>query len=120
MLSIGKYINHSLSGITGITSISPLMAISGNTNYIVYKRSGITPEYTRDGCSLNRTSVQIDIMSTDYETSIDLAEKVRNKLESKTGVFNGVEILNAVLTNASENTDGNIYIQTLFFEFATT
>jgi hypothetical protein len=117
-ISIGKYIKYKLSGIVSI--INPLAKPEDETKpFIVYKRKYVQPEYTRDGIAFNLTGIQIDVVSTDYSSSIDLAEQVRSALECKSGAYSGVSVTQCELTGVDENYDGNLYIQTLVFEFKT-
>jgi hypothetical protein len=122
-LSIGKWINFKLSGIT--SSINALMVpINAEQlqNYIVYKRRSVAPDdntNSRDGVAYDRCEVEIDIVSVDYVESIDLAEEVRDKLENVEGSVSNVVVNQCILLSADENTDGNLFIQSLVFEFLT-
>jgi len=117
-LSIGKYVYHKLSGVTAV--VNPLIVPSGSTEFIVFKRKNEVPEYCNDGLVDNSTSVQIDIVSSDYLRAINMAEQVRLILECHKETYKNIVIQNCILLpNNDESTDGELYVQTLVFEFVT-
>lgn len=83
-LNIGKAIYTILQTSIDIDKkIYPLIADEGTTfPFIIYKRTGLTPESTKDNTNEN-VSVEINIASSNYSESIDLAIKVRKALEHK-------------------------------------
>ena len=81
-LNIGKAIYTILQTSIDIDKkIYPLIADEGTTfPFIIYKRTGLTPESTKDNTNEN-VSVEINIASSNYSESIDLAIKVRKALD---------------------------------------
>ncbi|MDT9702983.1 hypothetical protein, partial [Streptomyces sp. P17] len=63
-----------------------------NTAYpfVIYKRSGLIPAYTKDKYSVEDT-VFIDVVTVaeKYSESLEIANAVRNALERKRGTFAG-------------------------------
>lgn len=82
MIKIGETIYNILSNDIEITTkvgsnIYPLVADVGTTfPFIVYKKNSYVPEYTKDGISKKRSTVEIIVASNDYTESVDLADKV--------------------------------------------
>ena len=115
-LQIGKSIHsiltadETVAGYVG-AKVFPIVSKEGTTYpFIVYRRGGIEPFYTKDGLSGERVAVDIVIAATSYSDSVDIAEAVRESLE--TSAY-------AQLYAADEEffEDGNVYTQTLTFNF---
>ena len=122
-LQIGKAIYHLLSKDSGIkekvgSKIYPLIVEESTTfPFIIYKRTNITPNYTKGSYAVNE-SVMVDIViaSKDYIDTIELADYVRDALEGRRGNFAGVEIR---MTNADEDYIEDTFIQNLTFDINT-
>ena len=124
-VSIGKYIYSALTAISGITVypvIADFNAPVPTTPFVVYQRTGCTPEYTKDlftGCI--RHSYAVTVADNDYTNTVTLAESVIGAMlglshQVKTDIrFNQV-----LLTDLSEDFVDGIYTQTLQFEINTT
>ena len=96
--------------------IYPLIADEGTTfPFIIYKRTGLTPESTKDNTNEN-VSVEINIASSNYSESIDLAIKVRKALEHKKGTYSDIAIEDIVIDDATEDYIEDTFIQTLTFK----
>lgn len=115
-LNIGKAIYTILQTSIDIDKkIYPLIADEGTTfPFIIYKRTGLTPESTKDNTNEN-VSVEINIASSNYSESIDLAIKVRKALEHKKGTYSDIAIEDIVIDDATEDYIEDTFIQTLTF-----
>lgn len=116
-LNIGKAIYTILQTSIDIDKkIYPLIADEGTTfPFIIYKRTGLTPESTKDNTNEN-VSVEINIASSNYSESIDLAIKVRKALEHKNGTYSDIAIEDIVIDDATEDYIEDTFIQTLTFK----
>lgn len=116
-LNIGKAIYTILQTSIDIDKkIYPLIADEGTTfPFIIYKRTGLTPESTKDNTNEN-VSVEINIASSNYSESIDLAIKVRKVLEHKKGTYSDIAIEDIVIDDATEDYIEDTFIQTLTFK----
>ena len=103
-LNIGKAIYTILQTSIDIDKKTyPLIADEGTTfPFIIYKRTGLTPESTKDNTNEN-VSVEINIASSNYSESIDLAIKVRKALEHKKGTYSDIAIEDIVIDDATED-----------------
>lgn len=116
-LNIGKAIYTILQTSIDIDKkIYPLIADEGTTfPFIIYKRTGLTPESTKDNTNEN-VSVEINIASSNYSECIDLAIKVRKALEHKKGTYSDIAIEDIVIDDATEDYIEDTFIQTLTFK----
>ena len=116
-LNIGKAIYTILQTSIDIDKkIYPLIADEGTTfPFIIYKRTGLIPESTKDNTNEN-VSVEINIASSNYSESIDLAIKVRKVLEHKKGTYSDIAIEDIVIDDATEDYIEDTFIQTLTFK----
>lgn len=125
-IKIGKYITKCLSEneeikTLGITNSNKIWPIVANTNtltpYIVYQRTSLVPEYTKDGCLFNTVTVEIKVVSDNYIKSLDIANIVRNIFEKKQYVSDDIKIKNCEIDSISEDFIDDGYIQTINFVF---
>ena len=116
-LKVGKEIyshlkeNKSLTDIVG-NKIYPII-VEKDTNYpfIVYKRSNVIPDYTKDYHFKDDVIVDIICVSNHYVESVEIASLVRESLEDKRiGDINRIR-----LESADEDFIDDAYIQTLSF-----
>ena len=125
-LQIGKAIYEMLHSDTAIMAklqdkIFPLISEHNTTfPFIVYKRTGIVPAYTKDRYTANE-SVTIDIIiaSDKYNETIEIADLVRLSLEGKKGLYSGIQIEDVRLLSADEDFIEDTYIQTITFNITT-
>lgn len=124
-VSIGQYIYSALSSISGLT-VYPVIADFNNatptTPFVVYQRTGCTPEYTKNLFTGSiRHSYAVTVADNDYTNTVTKAESVINAMlalshKAKTGInFNQVQ-----LVDLNEDFIEGIYTQTLQFEINTT
>lgn len=116
-LKVGKVIysllngNDSLTNIVG-SKIYPIIVEKETTYpFIVYKRSNIIPDYTKDFHFKDEVIVDIICVSNDYSESVEIASIVRNILEDK----RLTDIQSIKLESADEDFIDNAYVQTLSF-----
>ncbi len=96
-LQIGKAIYDILHSNTDIVAklqdkIFPLISEQNTTfPFIVYKRTGIIPAYTKDRYSANDSvTVEIVVASEKYNESVEIADLVRLALEGKKGTYSNL------------------------------
>lgn len=122
-ISILKSIYKLLSANVELTSIvgNRMYPIIANEDtifpFIIYQRDSVSAEYTKDWRTNDNINISINIASTTYNQSIDIAELVRTAIEGKR-----VDNINTIrLTGCDEDFVENTYIQSLhfsvFFEF---
>ena len=92
-LSIGIHIEDRLRASEALQSkisgrVFPIAAVSGTQKpYICYTRTGITPDYTKDGWAGDTVNVAIEIVADGYKSAVELAELVREQLEDSTAEY---------------------------------
>lgn len=121
-LKVGKEIYSLLNGsglLTNIvgSKIYPIIVEKETTYpFIVYKRSNIIPNYTKDFHFKDEVIIDVICVSNDYSESVDIASIVRDILEDKR--FTGIESIK--LESADEDFMDDAYIQTLSFNLTIT
>lgn len=116
-ISINKYIYNILindeiiKGYVG-NKIYPMVAEETTTYpFIIYKKNSLTTEYTKDGRTTDIADISITIVATDYTTTVDVMERVRELFENKRSeYFKEVRLI----SNVDEYID-NAYIQEITF-----
>lgn len=116
-LEVGKEIYSILSKNKSLTDkvgnkIYPII-VEKDTNYpfIVYKRSNVIPDYTKDYHFKDYVIVDIICVSNHYVDSVEIASLVRESLEDKRiGDIDSIR-----LESADEDFIDDAYIQTLTF-----
>ena len=106
-------INDELVNIVG-DKIYPLVAES-DTSYpfVVFKRTGITPEYSKDWLTMESVSVEIVCASDKYFQSVDMANIIREEMDG----LRGGEILETKVDYITEDFIDDAYIQRIGFNF---
>lgn len=85
--------------------------------FIVYSRTSLVPEYTKDLLTQNTVTLQIVCVSDDYVNSLEVANAVRHALELKGTSVDGMRIDPIRLQSITESTMEDAYIQTLTFQY---
>lgn len=85
--------------------------------FIVYSRTSLKPEYTKDMLTQNTITLQVVCISDDYVNSLDVANGVRHALESKGTNADSMVIDPIKLESITESTMEDAYIQTLTFQY---
>lgn len=121
-LEVGKKIYSLLNGDSRLTTlvgnkIYPII-VEKETNYpfIVYKRSNIIPDYTKDFHLKDNVIIDIICVSNDYANGIEIAEIVRDILEDKR--TNDIQSIR--LESADEDYIDDAFVQTLSFNLTIT
>lgn len=121
-LEVGKKIYSLLNGDSRLTTlvgnkIYPII-VEKETNYpfIVYKRSNIIPDYTKDFHLKDNVIIDIICVSNNYANGIEIAEIVRDILEDKR--TNDIQSIR--LESADEDYIDDAFVQTLSFNLTIT
>ena len=116
-LEVGKEIYSFFNGDARLTTlvenkIYPIIVEKETTYpFIVYKRSNIIPDYTKDFHLKDNVIIDIICVSNDYAQGIEIAEIVRDILEDK----RTKDIQSIKLESADEDFIDDAYVQTLSF-----
>ena len=120
---IGKYIKRFITDDTTIMEkihgqVYPLYANQDTVYpYIVYARTGLNVNYSKDGQYRDLVTITVIVCSDDYGQSIDIANDVRHCFEFGSYKDENICINNIRLTNANESSFDGGYIQTLTLDF---
>lgn len=120
---IGKVIynilnnNDSLKTYVG-DRIYPIVANEGTEfPFIVYSRTNVTPSYVKAGIYVDSTTVEINIVSTNYIESVDIANEVRNIMENIKGTsIDNLYIDEIKLSSCNEGFYEYAFVQILTFD----
>ncbi len=120
----GKYLrqiltnNASLMELIPASNIFPLIA-NADTQFpfIVYSRTNLNAVYTKDGCCENKIQFTIIVVSDDYVQSLEIANAVRNALDTYRYSDENIVIDRIHLISAIEETMDDAYIQRMIFSF---
>lgn len=124
--NIGNIIYNTLVEATeGKLPVYPLINTDENSKlpFIVYIRSGYSPEYSKGLYSLIDTyDYSIAIVSDKYNEGVEIADKVINAIMALTGkAVDGLNIQSAEIFNATETVgDDILFIQDLDFQIKIT
>lgn len=83
--------------------------------YIVMSRNSIQTQYTKDRAFDNTVQFTINVVAESYIDSIELANAVRHAIENYRWKTEDIWIHPISVSNISESTDGNTYVQTMVF-----
>lgn len=96
---------------------------NGKLPFIAYRRSGYSPQYSKNLYSgIDTYSYSIAVVSDKYKDGVDIAEKVIDAIMALTGTeVDGKFIQGAEITNATESVgDDLLFVQDLDFEIKIT
>lgn len=113
-LDIGKAIYEEIKD---IAPVYPIIAESGTKYpFIVYRRVSFEYRDTKDYYNfIERVNVEINVIADKYDESLELAKKVKERIEKTRGEFAGVSINEAETIQASESWSSNAYVQSITF-----
>lgn len=123
-LDIGKILNNFLQQDAELkkligNKIYPIVADQGTTYpFICYKRTGLNLQSSKDRYNYRQTAyVTFIVASKSYKESISIAKAVKQCLNLKRGSYDGLQINQITLTDASEEyiTDSDAFVQYLNF-----
>ena len=111
----GLQIGKSIKNILKDYKVFPLIADEGTTfPFIVYRRSSLLPSNTKDIYNYKElATLEVIIAASSYNQSINIAEEVRAKLEHNIGSYNGINIGEIKVIDASEEYLEDSFIQKL-------
>lgn len=111
-LKIGSYIFNRIHDITGYDCYPCIADNDVKFPYIVYNRTGLSTELTKDGYTQDNVSFEISVYSDKYAQSIIVANAVRSALEVLSAQHDETfDVDNSVITNASEYWNDNTFVQ---------
>lgn len=113
-LKIGKYISNALED---IITIYPIVAEkTAKFPFAVYRRTNLSNKNTKDVYNYEEAiTMEIICCAVTYNESVELAQKIKDKLENTRGKFESSEINQISMTNANEDWSNDAYIQRLYF-----
>ncbi len=117
-LNIGKYIYNTLTSSSGITcSIYPLVADNdAKFPFIIYKRVNLISEMCKDGTYEDDVTIEINVVTDKYSVGIEIANKVRELLEVQNVNYQGLEITESKIVQASEEYNTGAFVQRMQFQ----
>lgn len=119
-LKIGRVIHEQLKDIIRIFPIIADKGVEGN--FAVYRRTALNESDTKDLYNYEEVAyMDIIVVSSTYDNSIELAQAIKIRLEAVNGDFEtaneeAITIENIEMTNASEDWQNDAYIQRLTFK----
>lgn len=118
-LNIGKYIFNTLNDSESITcKIYPLVADNdAKFPFIIYKRVNLISEMCKDGTYEDDVTIEINVVTDKYSVGIEIANKVRELLENQRINYQGLEITESKIVQASEEYNTGAYVQRMQFNF---
>jgi nitrogen regulatory protein PII-like uncharacterized protein len=119
-LNIGQYIYNRLNSAKALkplnVKIYPLIADNdAKYPFIIYKRTGMTSELTKDGSCQDDVVIEIKVVTDKYADGVFIASIVRELIQRQYVRFDSYEINDVTLNFANEDFIENAYIQTMQF-----
>ncbi|MCH5241795.1 MAG: DUF3168 domain-containing protein [Muribaculaceae bacterium] len=100
----------------GIAPVYPCVATGNPTEFCVYRRAGYQGRDTKDRFNYEETiNIVIAVVAPTYIRSIDLAQRVKDRLDGLRGRWDDKLIEDITMTNAVEEYGDDAYVQQLFF-----
>ena len=125
-ISISKHIYSKLSNSFELASLvgDKIYTISTKSEttfpFIVYKRSELTPNRTKDRYDTgDKVTVEVIVATDNYFDSIKVAEAVRVALDGNCGKYDTFNVIDSKLLSADEDFIEDTFIQRLVFSFET-
>lgn len=124
-ISIGKILkkifseDEELTQLVDSKNICSMVLSPTNFPFISFKRNSTEITYNKDRHTEDKVSVDIICVSNNYAESIEMAECVRKILEYHVykDTTDNILITYMILTDATEDTISDAFVQTLTFEF---
>lgn len=123
ILSISSHIYSKLAASTALTAlvgdrIFPL----GTKNevafpFVVYERDTINVDYDKACRRIADVDVTVYAVAETYTKSLEIAEIVADLLDKSDGSYTGFDVVDAIITGASEGFIENSYVQQISFQF---
>ena len=119
VLSAGKIIGNVLENNTEVrsrvTKIFPIMSNKALLPYVYYRRVGFSQIPQKVGRGADTVVIQVACCTADYESSVELAEAVRNALDYQQAELDGQVMRSCVLTDCDETWSDDAFVQNLIF-----
>lgn len=119
MLNASEDVKALVSETSGETTVYRIYPIVSKTDcaypFIVYRRSAVDVEYTKDGPIAEEADYEIICVAENYASSVEVADAVRTAMENKAGTYATIQVAGTQLQNASENFANDAFIQSLTF-----
>ena len=97
-------------------NVYPVKADEGTTfPFIIYRRVSGDNKSSKDGIYSSIANIEVNLVAQSYEESIELAEKVLQKLEAARGPIAGLDIWSIRMIDSNESWIENSFIQCLKF-----
>ena len=122
-IQIGKLIKAALATNEGLTNligdkVFPIVSKEGTSYpFVVYRRAGITPSYTKDGRASELATVEILVADNNYTRSVEIADSIRDTIDGRGMTYSGMTVSQVQLVSADEEFVEDTYIQGLTFNF---
>ena len=98
------------------TRIFPVKAEDATLPYILYRRAELEASPQKSGKpGSEKLQIELDCCSQGYEEGLKLAETVRSALDFVSTENDGLQMRSCYLSNASEEYQGDIFMQKLIF-----
>ena len=122
-ISISKHIYKTLSETADIKKLigNKIYPIATKTEvrfpFIVYERENVTTYYDKMSASSASIDVSIYVLAESYSESEHIAELVIKALERKKAIYEGYEVLDAVVNDVPESYISQTYVQQIRMRF---
>ena len=105
------------TGFTAVVStrVYPIIAPNDTPMPFVVINRDFTPQYTRDGACINESNIEITILSTNYDQSVQIALLIDGILNSYQGIVCNIHIVDCRLINSTEEYSNDAFIQKLIY-----
>lgn len=117
---IGIVIKELLEEVDGICGVFALVApLKTSFPFVVYGRSSVTPTYTKRPFKVSdfdTVNVEVQVVHSTYEGSIEAMERVHDAIQGKSGVFGDIEVKSIKLIDSTEDFESDVYIQNHTYE----
>lgn len=118
-ISVGEVVRHVLMEDIQVSSrvrkIFPVVVDNATLPYIVYRRSGMKQDPTKQVRGADTVVMQIVCYTEDYQSGVELAESVRDALDGKWAEHGGLRMRSCTLSDCQESWVDNAYVQNLIF-----
>lgn len=119
ILSAGRIISHVLKTNTEVCSrvsdVFPIASNKATLPYVYYRRVGFSHNPQKVGRGADTVVIQVVCCTADYESSVELAEAVRNALDYQQAELDGQVMRSCVLTDSDETWSDDAFVQNLIF-----
>jgi len=117
----GLHLSKAIQAILAQAGITNAHAIVAEENtpqpFAVYRRVSLSVDDTKDRLAQDqRATLNVQVVSMDYQSGLMLADSITTALVGKTGTFEGVYIDDISLADAAEMYNETSYIQDLQFQ----